>query len=162
MILGKFWQEQSDERCRSSELKRLAASFAAHCRVSQGAHHGEGLDLPAAVVAAAAALSRRRSVADLFYGDPNNQLNRALRWAEMLRQASEQGAKRMRFLDAAAPDGVSADIDVELGLLAAQLDVLDLLVPRVRNKQLADQVQAYTQNRALQTMANRTAKGQRP
>ncbi|MEN4464349.1 hypothetical protein VXE65_20255 [Mycolicibacterium conceptionense] len=71
----------------------------------------------------------------------------------MLRQAHAQGAERVMIADFRSL--AHAEFDVELALVAAQLDVLDALAPLIRNKPLIDDTKEVLHRRALQTMADK-------
>lgn len=148
-----------DALSRRGRVKRLSADLAAAGLVADAANRDVAPDLIAAVHAAADAMSSEPSVHAAICGNPKNALTRKLRWADMLRQAYAQGAERMVVLDAAAPDGVHADVDVKLGLFAAQLEVLDAFAALVGDEQLAEQAKAHMQQQALEAMAKTGTKG---
>lgn len=155
MALGRFWREQVDELRRRVQIRRMLAELPGAPGCVDGGSYSQGLDPSMAAAAASDVISGERSVHAVLCGDPHSELMRKLRWVDMLGQAYAQGAERMVVLDAAEPDGVAADVDVELGLFAAQLDVLDALAPSLRDVKLAERTKTHIQDAALHAMANR-------
>lgn len=69
-------------------------------------------------------------------------------------RTTARGAERLVALDFKAAGG-SREVDVTLGLYAAQLDVLDALAPALRHEQLVDQTRTHLQEGALRAMADK-------
>lgn len=152
---ARFWEGQVDELRERPRIERLLADVRAAVRVHDGLGSDHGLDPVVAAAAAADTMAGERSVHAAMCGNPSSTLMNKMRWLDMLRQAAAQGAKRMVVLDFRAVDGVHADVDVELALVAAQLDVLDALAPLVRHEQIVEQTKTYLHERALKAMADR-------
>lgn len=153
-----FWQRQADELQRRAQIKDLHNSLPTRSLAPNDGAGPTEKEYFAAADAVALNWQNEQSVHQLFMGNPNSDIVRMIRWADMLRAANAGGAERMVVLDAAAPGGVHVDVDVKLSMFAAELDVLDALAPGLRRPELVDQVKEHLHRQALQAMADKDAR----
>lgn len=152
MTWSQFWQQQADELHHRAQTKQILADIPAPDCISNGPNKAPKLDPAAAATEATDRITRKHSPA-MLCDNHNSDLMRKIRWLDMLRQAHAQGAERVMIADFRSL--AHAEFDVELALVAAQLDVLDALAPLIRNKPLIDDTKEVLHRRALQTMADK-------
>jgi len=151
-----FWREQADELNRRAQVKEMMDSLPARSLAANDSTGPAADELSSAADAAIEVWQpEHRSAHEMLVGNPNSDMVRKIRWLNMLRGVNAGGAERMVVLDAAAPGGVHADVDVRLSLFAAELDALDALAPGLRRPELADQVKEHLHVQALQAMADK-------
>lgn len=172
-MLGRFWQHQADEQHRRAQIKRMLAELPVAGGLSDSFTEAPELDLAGCADAATTRIAAERYVDwhatpveasswdvdsphAMLCGKPDSDLMLQIKWLDMLMAARAQGAQQLTILDFHSPVSAPAvDVDVELGLYAAQLDVLDALAPLLRSSALVEETKGQLHHRALRSMEDK-------